>query len=122
MPASGSVLGYAEDVLQASSAQTTGGNSGALPGYGGANTLRLQLNVTAVSGTATPTLTVFIEDTLDGTNWNQIVAFTAATATGIQAVNVTTPFADRLRVRWTITGTTPSITFEVRAASQSPMA
>lgn len=120
MPPVGSSVGYSEDVLQASTTQTVSGQTAALPGYGGASTLRLQLNVTAASGT-TPSMTAFIEDTLDGTNWNQVAAFTAATAVGVQVLNVTTPFADRLRVRWAITGTTPSFTFDVRAASQSPL-
>ncbi len=121
MPAIGSAVGYSEDVWVASAAQTANGQTADLDGYGGASTLRCQLDVTAVSGT-TPSLTVFIEDTLDGVNWNQVGAFAAKTAVGREVINVTTPFAKRLRVRWAITGTTPSFTFSVRAVSQSAAA
>lgn len=96
----------------ASAARATSGNSGVIDGYGPAQTLRAQLNVTAVSGVA-PTLDVVIEDTVDGTNWNVIGTFAQRTATGREVINVTVPFADRLRIRWTIGGTTPSFTFAI---------
>ena len=120
MPAQGSTIGYVEETVVTSAARTATGNSGTLSGYGGATTLRAQLDVTAASGT-TPTLDVKIQDTLDGTNWNDLVAFTQATATTREIKTVTTPFSDRLRVLYTIGGTTPSFTFSVRWASQSPM-
>lgn len=119
MPAIGSIVGYAEETVVASAARTTTGSTAAISGYGGADTLRVQLNVTAASGT-TPSLTVLVEDTLDGTNWNTIGTFAAKTAAGREVINVTVPFADRLRVSWTITGTTPSFTFDVICVSQSP--
>ena len=119
MPAIGSAVGYVEEVSVASAARTTSSDSGVLPGFGGASTLRVQLNVSAVSGT-TQTLDVVIEDTLDGVNWNTVGTFTQATAATRQVVNVTVPFADRVRFRWTIGGTTPSFTFAVITASQSP--
>lgn len=112
---------YAEDVLAASAARTVTGDSGVLSGYGGASTLRLQLDVTAASGT-TPTLDVVVEDTLDGTNWNTVGTFAQKTAAGREVVNVTTPFADRIRVRWTVGGTIPSFTFSVLCVVQSPLA
>lgn len=77
-----------------------------------ANTIRAQLEVTAASGTV-PTLDVVIEDSLDGSTWNTIGSFTQATATARQVINITTPFSDTLRVRWTVGGTTPSFTFSV---------
>ncbi|MDQ3760981.1 MAG: hypothetical protein M3460_04580 [Actinomycetota bacterium] len=120
MPAQGSTIGYAEETVVTSAARTATGNSGTLSGYGGANTLRAQLDVTAASGTS-PTLDVVIQDTLDGTNWNTVGTFAQKTATGREVINVTTAFADRLRVLYTIGGTTPSFTFSVRWASQSPM-
>lgn len=103
--------GRTEQVV-ASAARTASGDSGPLSGYGPAQTLRAQLNVTAASGTS-PTLDVVIEDTLDGTNWNAVGTFAQKIATGREVINVTTPFADRLRVRWTIGGTGPSFTFAV---------
>ncbi len=77
----------------------------------------MQLNVTAASGT-TPTLDVVVEDSLDGANWNTVGTFTQLTTTGRQVINVTTPFADQIRVRWTIAGTTPSFTFAVDVYSE----
>lgn len=99
--------------LVASAARTATGNSGALPGFNW-SALRAQLAVTAASGT-TPTLDVVIEDSLDGTNWNVVGTFTQATAATAQAINISGVFADQLRVRWTVAGTTPSFTFAVLA-------
>lgn len=101
----------------ASAARTTSGNSGVLSGYGPASTIRAQLNVTAVAGVAA-TLDVVVEDTLDGTNWNVVGTFAQKTAVGREVINITVPFADRLRVRWTIGGTTPSVTFAVAWAAE----
>lgn len=126
MPATGSIAGYSEDVLAASATQTATGQTGVLSGYGGASTLRVQVNVTAASGT-TPTMTVAIQDTLDGTNWNTVGITSSLTTTGVTILEIGAGlannhvFADRLRVQWTIGGTTPSFTFEVRACDQSPL-
>lgn len=101
----------------ASAARTVSGDTGALEGWGAVSTLRAQLDVTAASGT-TPTLDVVIEDTLDGVAWNTVAAFAQKVGVGREVLNVTTPFADRLRVRWTIGGTTPSVTFSVLVYSE----
>lgn len=102
--------------LVPSGARTSSADSGPLLGFGTeVGALRLELAVTAVSGT-TPSMTVVVEDTLDGVNWNTLGTFTAVTAAGEQVLNVAQPFADQLRVRWTITGTTPSFTFSVFAS------
>ncbi len=113
------VYHYSEQALAPSAARTASGNSGVFTGYGVASTLRAQLDVTAASGT-TPTLDVVIEDTLDGTNWNILASFGQKTAPGREVVNVSTPFANRIRARWTIGGTTPSFTFSVICLSQTP--
>lgn len=105
------------DTVVESAARTTSGNTGTLTGWGAAKTLRAQLDVTAVAGVS-PSLSVLIEDTLDGTTYNTVATFTARTAAGREVVNVTTPFTDRLRVSWTITGTTPSATFSVTVYSE----
>ena len=89
-------------------------------GYGDASTLRLQLLVGAVAGT-TPTLDVVVEDSIDGVNWNAIATFAQVTAGSARQIrDVTAPFADRVRVRYVIGGGTPSFTFGVISASQSP--
>lgn len=103
-----------------SAARTTSGDSGALTYDSHVNTLRVQLNVTAASGT-TPTLDLVLEDTLDGgATWNSIVSFTQATAVSRQVVNVasTTNFSDTIRLRWTIGGVSPSVTFAVIVYSE----
>lgn len=98
--------------LAASAARTTSGNSTAGGGWAPATLLRVQLDVTAASGT-TPTLDVVIEDSLDGSTFNTIGTFTQKVATGREVINIVTPFADTLRARWTVGGTTPSFTFSV---------
>jgi hypothetical protein len=108
------------ETVVASAARTVTGNSGTMGGYGAASTIRAQLNVTAASGT-TPTLDVTIQDTLDGTNWFTIGTFAQKTTAALEVINVTVPFADRLRVLWTIGGTTPSFTFAIDWAVQTPV-
>lgn len=105
------------ETLVSSAARTTTGNSATLTGFGPVTTVRMQLDVTAASGT-TPTLNVLVEDTLDGTNFNTVGTFAQRTAAGREVINITTPFADRLRVSWTVGGTTPSFTFSVVSHSE----
>ncbi len=100
-----------------SAARTASGDTGPQPGFGDERTLRAQLNVTAASGTS-PTLDVVLEDTLDGTNWNVIGTFAQKVALGREVVNVTIPFTDLLRARWTVGGGTPSFTFSVIVYSE----
>lgn len=60
-----------------------------------------------------PALHVFVEDSVDeGANWNAIGAFVPTTTTGRQALNVTEPFSDYIRIRWEIPEGT-SYTFAV---------
>lgn len=106
------------ETLVASAARTASGNDGGSVGWESASTIRAQLDVTAASGTS-PTLDVVIEDTLDGTNWNVIGTFAQKTAAGREVINITTPFSNRVRVRWTVGGTTPSFTFSVAAYSEA---
>lgn len=108
-----------EEQPVASAARTASGSTAALDGYGGAATLRAQLNVTAASGT-TPTLNVIIEDSVDGgVTWNTVGTFTQKTAVSREVINITNPFGRLLRVSWTIAGTTPSFTFAVDWIAQS---
>ena len=101
----------ATTTLVPSAARTASADSGLLLGLANANTLRMQLNITAASGT-TPTLDVVVEDTLDGgATFNTIATFTQATVASRQVVNFSGLFSDTIRVRWTVGGTTPSFTF-----------
>lgn len=90
--------------------------------------LLVQSDVTAVSGSATPTVTVVIEDSIDGgVTWNTIGTFAAQTTVSRLVIAIGQrgdaypagfrwPFNPRrVRVRWTISGTTPSLTFSVKA-------
>lgn len=113
MPWSGDVF---EETLVASAARTTSGSAESGEEWGAIDRIRAQLDVTAASGT-TPSLAVFVESTLDGTNWDTLPGgtFAAKTAAGREVITLTTPvIARRVRVRWAITGTTPSFTFSVR--------
>lgn len=105
------------DTLVASAARTVTGTSAVLSGYGASTTLRVQLDVTAVTGTA-PTLDVLIQDTLDGTNFNTVGTFAQKVAAGREVINITAPFSDSLRVSWTVAGTTPSFQFSVLAYTE----
>jgi hypothetical protein len=94
--------------------------SGQAPMPGMPPLLVVQCEVTAVAGT-TPSVTVTIEDSVDGgVNWNAVIALPAQTAAGRQVARLGLAAANwpfnprRVRVRWTITGTTPSLTFSVK--------
>lgn len=77
------------------------------------NNLRIQLNVTATSGT-TPTLAVTVQDTVDGgANWNNLTpAFTTATGITRQVINIPAPYGYLIRLNYVVGGTTPSFTFQ----------
>lgn len=80
--------------------------------------LTVQITTGAFSGTS-PGLTVSIESSLDyGVSWSNIG--TAFSSLGPNQVYRKTylstdlaPFSDLLRVRWTISGTDPNVTFAV---------
>lgn len=101
-----------EETLVPSAARTTSSQLESGEPMGDINRVRAQLNVTAASGT-TPNLAVFIESTLDGTNWDALGTFTAKTAAGREVITINPWVGRRLRARWAITGTTPSFTFDV---------
>jgi hypothetical protein len=67
------------------------------------------LDITAVSGT-TPSLTVTVESSADGTTWYSHTAFTAKTATGRDILKLGN-LGSFTRVSYTVSGTTPSFTF-----------
>lgn len=89
--------------------------------------LLVQVDATAVTGTS-PTLSVVIEDSIDGVNWNSIGQTTAnVTAVGrtVFAIGLRGdayptgyrwPFNPRrVRARWVVGGTSPNFTFSVKA-------
>lgn len=98
-------------------ARTASGSSALAGGMTTRSTLRAQLDVTAASGTS-PSLTVTLEDTVDGLNWNTIGSFAAKTGPGREVINITAPFTETVRATWAVTGTTPSFTFSVLAYAE----
>jgi hypothetical protein len=75
--------------------------------------LKLELTVSAVSGT-TPSLAVVVEESTDGGNtWTNKASFAARSTVGNEIITVSTPLRDSMRLRWTLTGTGPSFTFQV---------
>lgn len=81
-------------------------------GQAGMLAMAFYLNVTAVSGTS-PTLDVKLQDSPDGTAFYDLASFAQKTAVGKEAIRVTQPFARRLKVVYTVGGTSPSFTFSV---------
>jgi hypothetical protein len=58
-----------------------------------------------------PSLAVFIESTVDGTNWDAVGTFAVKTAVGREVITINPWIGRRLRARWTLTGGTA--TFDV---------
>lgn len=117
-------MAFSTNTVVASAARTATGQSAALtPGAaaalsGGApgqpSRIALVVNVTAVSGT-TPSMTLTVQWSSDGTAWSDTETpegFVAITATK-NVVKEFTAKAAFYRLVWTISGTTPSFTFNV---------
>jgi len=94
----------------ASAARTTSGNSGAID-LSYADDVLVFLNVTAATGTS-PTLDVKVYTVDDDGTEYEIAAFTQKTAVGKEAKAISV-FGSKLKIGYTIGGTTPSFTFAV---------
>lgn len=108
---SGRALRAVDVTLLSSAARTATGASTANE-LGDVATLRLLVDVTAVSGT-TPTLDITVETSYDGsTNWRSLGTFTQKTTVTTERKSF--GGCDRyVRVSYTIGGTTPSFTFSI---------
>ena len=73
---------------------------------------RATLVVSAIGGT-TPSFTVAIQDSADGTNWETVGTFAAATVDGSESITVTGPTHGKLRCAHTVSGTTPTANIAV---------
>jgi hypothetical protein len=106
--------------LVPSAARTTNG-SAEIDLDDNVDSIRLVLDITAVSG-AGATLALVIEESFDGANWNATAldTFPNQTATGrvYRTIANTLLYGQRFRARWTITGTTPSFTFSLHGAEK----
>src|SRR5437879_4850424 len=99
--------------------QIANGNTGNLSVEGYDN-IGVTIDVTAVSGTATPTLTLNVQ-ALDPTSGKQVTLPNGSisfTATGTVRLQFIDPGVKKIRLSWTITGTTPSFTFTVNYTLQ----
>lgn len=102
---------YGDTVTLASSAARTSSGSGSSVSTADFHTLRLTLAVAAASGT-TPSLSVTVETSGDGSTWYSVGAFAAKTAAATERKSFSG--LDRyVRASWAVSGTTPSFTFSV---------
>ena len=105
-------------VLHASTARTANGTGETIDLGARMAILTPRLEVTSVSGT-TPSLTVAVYTSKTGNTWTLLDGgtFTAVTAAGLWELSLAN--AERyVRIAWTITGTSPSFTFEVTAQAE----
>ena len=108
-------------------ARTASGISSTVPGdFSDEEYRRVMVKVTAASGTS-PVLQVGLTDSVDGgvtfaANWIPTVGGPGnITGVGSYAFSVsrrTTPWGPKLRIPWSITGTSASFTFSVDVFSQ----
>lgn len=81
--------------------------------YGGASSVggAAQLHVWAVEGGTTPSITMKIQHSVDGTTWTDLLTFAAATAPGSQRVVLpsTTTVNAHVKASYTVSGTPTAI-------------
>jgi hypothetical protein len=98
--------------VKASGAETSSTNGAAIE-LDDVSDARLDLVITAVSGT-TPTLDVAIQTSADGsTGWTTIASFAQQTATTTGVHKIFGPCDRYIRYSSTIGGTTPSFTYSI---------
>ncbi|HXN74887.1 MAG TPA: hypothetical protein VN855_00160 [Candidatus Acidoferrum sp.] len=96
---------------QASAAQIATGNTATLS-PGGYGCISCFINITAVSGT-TPKMSLELQGSDDGSNWQLINSAGIATGTGnVFLIPTNIPY-NNYRFAWIITGTNPSFTFSI---------
>ena len=97
--------------LHAAGAENSNGQSAAFDISAIRSALKLTLEITAITGTDTPTLALVIETSPSGAgSWQQVGAFPNQTAVG--SVDLAVVGCRRyVRARWTLTGTLPNFTF-----------
>lgn len=109
---------YAADHPVVAQTITASGNTAGVSGYGKARDLILQVVVASIGGTS-PNYTFSVEGSVDGTNWYSVGALSAITANGTAALTVTNPLPDNLRVKWVVTGTTPTAVVDAWIATKT---
>lgn len=105
---SGAFIG---DPITLMSGTVTASGSGGVQSSSAYTVARLTLSVTAASGTS-PSMTVTVETSADGTTWATAGSFAAKTA--VSSERKTFSGLDNfVRVSWAVSGTTPSFTASV---------
>lgn len=117
---SGTVLSLGTIMAAGAKGSTGSGTIRQLGAISASQKLYAVLQVSGVSGTDTPTITVYVKsDPIAGfTTATQRIAFTAKTAIGAQyATPVDGAITDTYwRINWVVSGTTPSLTINVALA------
>ncbi len=78
--------------------------------------LAVHLDITAVSGTS-PSMTLTVQDSPDGSVWANHTAFAAKTAVGQDVLRLD-KLSRYVRAKVAISGTTPSFTFSLQAVGR----
>lgn len=129
----------AGQILLASSTQTASGTGTAVVDMGEWSVICWQLDLTAAASASGDTLDAYVQTTIDGTNWLDIVHFTQilgnggtkrfiaktvawlaessySVATALSGGSVRNIFGNQYRAAWTIaSASAPSFTFSVTA-------
>jgi hypothetical protein len=91
---------------------TSNGNSADID-VSGVSALEVEVKVTGVSGTS-PSLSVYVEGKFETTgDYKTLASQTGITSTGTWFLTINPLVFRYIRVRWTVSGTSPSFTFTV---------
>uniref|UniRef100_A0A6H1ZU27 DUF6385 domain-containing protein n=1 Tax=viral metagenome TaxID=1070528 RepID=A0A6H1ZU27_9ZZZZ len=110
-----------DDIELISSAQRTSSSTGSYYKVEDLIEGRVYIDITALSGSDTPTLTVTVQDSPDGTDWYTHTASGALTATGNYPLSLTN-FGKYIRISYAISGTFTAgqgITFDITFVGKS---
>lgn len=97
--------------LHASGAETVTGIGTAVD-LADRSLVQLTVNVTAITGTATPTIAVTFEHSIAQNDWILIGTLPAITVASTKTITLTGTYR-YVRAKWAITGTGPSVTFAI---------
>ena len=103
-------------------ARTTSG-SAELPLPNDHNNIAVVINVTTRSGTS-PTCVFSLDDSEDGVTWYRVKTNSSINNVGTYRIFIGPtdgPALGRLRLNWTLGGTTPSFTFAARVLTRARM-
>lgn len=108
---SGTAMPHINRIDIASAARTTSSDTGGLDSNG-MGMISFSVLITATSGT-NQTMQISLDVSEDNSNWSEIYKTVRFTATGVNRFQRVSLSAKYYRIRWTLTGTSPSFTFSV---------